>query len=51
MGTVLAVKGVVLNNLTHTVPMWNPTYPLTLIPDILNKVSKAKMKYLTKLDV
>jgi len=26
-------------------------YPLPLIPDILNKVSKAKAKYFTKLDV
>jgi len=26
-------------------------YPLHLIPDILNKVSKAKAKYFTKLDV
>src|SRR5882724_6023045 len=27
------------------------TYPLPLFPDILNKVSKAKAKYFTKLDV
>jgi len=26
-------------------------YPLPLIPDILNKVSKAKAKYFTKLDL
>jgi len=26
-------------------------YPLPLIPDILNKVSKAKAKYFTKLDI
>ena len=26
-------------------------YPLPLIPDILNMVSKAKAKYFTKLDV
>ena len=26
-------------------------YPLALIPDILNKVSKAKVKYFTKLDI
>ena len=26
-------------------------YPLPLIPDILNMVSKAKVKYFTKLDV
>src|SRR5882724_1610744 len=26
-------------------------YPLPLIPDILNKVSKAKVKYFTKLDI
>ena len=27
------------------------TYPLTLIPDILNKISKAKVRYFTKLDI
>jgi len=27
------------------------TYPLPLIPDILNKVSKAKAMYFTKLDI
>src|SRR5882724_10393384 len=27
------------------------TYPLPLIPDILNKVSEAKAKYFTKLDI
>src|SRR5882724_10437695 len=27
------------------------TYPLPLIPDILNKVSEAKARYFTKLDV
>ena len=27
------------------------TYPLPLIPDILNMVSRAKAKYFTKLDV
>jgi len=27
------------------------TYPLPLIPDILNMVSKAKVKYFTKLDI
>src|SRR5882724_577557 len=27
------------------------TYPLPLIPDILNKVSEAKAKHFTKLDV
>src|SRR5882724_4011286 len=27
------------------------TYPLPLIPDILNKVSEAKAQYFTKLDV
>ena len=26
-------------------------YPLLLIPDLLNKVFKAKVKYFTKLDV
>jgi len=26
-------------------------YPLSLIPDILNKVSEAKVKYFTKLDI
>jgi len=29
----------------------NNTYPLPLIPDILNKDSEAKVKYFTKLDV
>src|SRR5882724_5012692 len=29
----------------------NNTYPLPLIPDILNNVSEAKAKYFTKLDV
>ena len=27
------------------------THPLPLIPDILNMVSRAKVKYFTKLDV
>ena len=27
------------------------SYPLPLIPDILNSVSEAKVKYFTKLDV
>src|SRR5882724_7354718 len=32
--------------------LWNITaYPLPLIPEILNKVSKAKSKYFTKLDI
>src|SRR5882724_5652563 len=34
----------------NTMTMKN-TYPLPLIPDILNKVSKAKARYFTKLDV
>jgi len=27
------------------------SYPLSLIPDILNSVSEAKAKYFTKLDI
>ena len=34
----------------NTMTMKN-AYPLPLIPDILNKVSEAKAKYFTKLDI
>ena len=27
------------------------TYPLPLVPDIINKISDAKAKYFTKLDI
>ena len=31
--------------------MVKDTYPLPLIPDIINKIADAKAKYFTKLDV
>jgi len=34
----------------HTMTVKN-TYPLPMIPDILNQVSEAKVKYFTKLDI